>query len=132
MLKINNKVLLSWDDIEDITNELCKKILLDIPQAESVFGYARGGLIPAVIISHKLGLPYVDKIYPNTVCIDDICDTGVTLENSIGVHTAVLFHKPHTSSYTPTTWAREHSGDEWIVFPWERKDSKEIQDYLAK
>ena len=28
-------------------------------------------------------------------------------------------------------WADIHEGDEWLIYPWETKDSKPIQDYLA-
>ena len=126
---IDNKIHLSWDDIQQLTDLLSKKIMLECPQIESVTGLARGGLIPAVIISHKLNLPYVDKVFTNTLVIDDICDSGKTLEKAPGLYHAVLHYKPHTSSFVPTIWAKE-VGDEWIVYPWERSDSKAIQDYL--
>ena len=128
---IDNKIHLSWDDIQQLTDLLSKKIMLECPQIESVTGLARGGLIPVVIISHKLNLPYVNNVFTNTLVIDDICDSGKTLEKAPGLYHAVLHYKPHTSSFVPTLWAKEVS-DEWIVYPWERSDSKAIQDYLAK
>ena len=27
-------------------------------------------------------------------------------------------------------WADIHEGDEWLIYPWEKKDSDPIQDYL--
>ena len=132
MLKIENKIYLSWDDVNDLVNTLCEKIITEQPNIDSVFGLKRGGLIPAVMVSHKLGLPWSDVMYPNTLVIDDICDTGVTLKNAVGVYTAVLHHKPHTSCYTPNIYAQIHEGDEWIIYPWEKKDSEPIQDYLKK
>ena len=62
----------------------------ETPTIDSVTGIARGGLIPAVMVSHKLDLPYVDAVGPNTLVIDDIADSGVTLEKAPGVYTAVL------------------------------------------
>jgi hypoxanthine phosphoribosyltransferase len=132
MLKINNKIHLSWDDINNLIDTLCEKIITEQPNIDSVFGLKRGGLIPAVMVSHKLGLPWSDVMYPNTLVIDDICDTGVTLKNTVGVYTAVLHHKPHTSCYTPNIYAQIHEGDEFIYYPWERKDAEPIQDYLRK
>ena len=129
MLKIDNKLILSWDDVSDLVDDLCEKIIKTTPHVDSVTGLARGGLIPAVMVSHKLGLPYVHSINSNTLVVDDICDSGVTLRDGVGVNTAVLFHKPHTSCFTPNVWAGTHNGDEWILFPWERQDSKQIQDY---
>jgi hypoxanthine phosphoribosyltransferase len=131
-LKINNKIHLSWDDINDLVDILCEKIITEQPNIDSVFGLKRGGLIPAVMVSHKLGLPWSDVMYPNTLVIDDICDTGVTLKNTIGCNTAVLHYKPHTSCFRPNIYATIHEGDEFIYYPWERKDAEPIQDYLRK
>ena len=68
----------------------------------------------------------------NTLVIDDIADTGNTLKNTIGCYTATLHYKPHTSCYIPNIYAQVHNGDEWVIYPWERKDSEQIQDYLKK
>ena len=129
-LKADNKIYLSWDDVDDLVNELCEKIPFNLPLIDSVHGIPRGGLIPAVLISHKLGLPYVNAVGPNTLVIDDICDSGYTLDTGPGVYTAVLHYKPHTSCFIPQLWAKLHEGDEWIIYPWETKDSESIQDYL--
>ena len=132
-LKIgDNKIKLSWDDLETLVDKLCEKIPFETPTVDSVTGIARGGLIPAVMVSHKTGLPYVDVVGPNTLVIDDIADSGATLEKSPGVYTAVLHYKPHTSSFKPTIWAEEHNSDEWLIYPFERSDSKPMQDYLGE
>tara|TARA_R110002167_G_C12544141_1_gene640299 strand:- start:109 stop:672 length:564 start_codon:yes stop_codon:yes gene_type:complete len=130
-LKADNKIFLCWDDVDKAVNTLCNKIKHDQPNIDSVHGIPRGGLIPAVLISHKLGLPYVGAVGPNTLVVDDICDSGVTLDKGPGVYTAVLHYKPHTSCFKPTIWSEIHEGDEWLIYPWETKDSKPIQDYLA-
>jgi len=131
-LKADNKIFLSWIDVNDAVDNLCDKIRHDQPNIDSIHGIARGGLIPAVLISHKLGLPWTDAILPNTLVVDDICDSGVTLEKSPGVYTAVLHYKPHTSCFKPTLWSKIHEGDEWILYPWENKNSDSIQDYLKE
>jgi len=132
MLKIKNKKYFTWEDIEDEVNILCEKIITTLPNIDSVFGLKRGGYIPAVWVSHKLNLPYSDVILPNTLVIDDICDSGITLKNTVGCYTAVLHYKPHTSCFTPDIYASIHDGDEWIYYPWENKTSKPIADYLVK
>jgi len=131
-LKIDNKIYLSWDDINNLVDKLCEKIITEQPNIDSIFGLKRGGLIPAVMVSHKLGLPWSDVMLPNTLVVDDICDSGETLKNCIGGYTAVLHYKPHTSCFAPNIWASIHDGDDWIIYPWERKDSEQIQDYLKK
>ena len=97
-----------------------------------VYGIPRGGLIPAVMLSHKTGLPLVDTIGANTLIVDDMTDSGVTMDKMPGLYTAVLFHKPHTSVFTPNVYSKLHEGNEWLVFPWEDCDAPAIQDYLNK
>jgi len=129
MLKINNKIFLSWDEIEGLIDRLCHIIERDYPNIDSIHGIKRGGLIPSVMISHKLNLPWTYEVFPNTLVVDDICDSGETLTKYAGVYTATLYHKPHTSCFTPTMYAKEYKGDAWILFPWENEDSKPVQDY---
>ena len=128
MLKVDNKLFVSWADIEGLVQELWKKIVIGSMPINSVHGLKRGGYIPAVMLSHQLGLPYSEAVSKDTLVVDDICDSGETLKNAPGVYHAVLHYKPHTSCVTPTIWGKE-MGDEWIVYPWERNDSRAIQDY---
>ena len=125
------KNYITWDGIDQLIDILCKKILLDLPQIDSVVGIPRGGLIPATLVSHKLNLPYNNgPIGANTLVIDDICDSGNTIKNSIGVHTATL-HTKLSAVVQPTLSASILVNEsQWIVYPWERKDSEPIQDYL--
>ena len=128
MLKVDNKLFVSWADIEGLVEELWKKVVIGSMPINSVHGLKRGGYIPAVMLSHQLGLPYSEVVSKDTLVVDDICDSGETLKNAPGVYHAVLHYKPHTSCVTPTIWGKE-MGDEWIVYPWERNDSRAIQDY---
>ncbi len=132
MIKFENKIFLSWDDVETLVQELCKKVIIGSMPVNSVHGLKRGGYIPAVMLSHQLGLPYSEAVHSDTLVIDDICDSGETLKNAPGLYHAVLHYKPHTSCFQPTMWADIHEGDEWLIYPWETKDSDPIQDYLKK
>ncbi|QQO91739.1 phosphoribosyltransferase [Flavobacterium phage vB_FspM_immuto_3-5A] len=129
-LKIGNKMYLSWDDINVLVEDLCNTIATSGAEIKSIAGIKRGGLIPAVMVSHKLNIPYVDRINKDTLVVDDICDTGETLKKSIAMYTATLHYKP-TAGFTPDFYAKE-VGSDWIVYPWERKDSDAVQDYLKK
>jgi hypoxanthine phosphoribosyltransferase len=129
-LKIGNKVFVYWDDISVLVDELCNTITSSGVQIKSITGIERGGLIPAVMISHKLNIPYTTKINKDTLVVDDICDSGETLKNMVAGYTATLHYKK-TASFTPDFYSKE-VGEEWIVYPWERNDSDTIQDYLKK
>ena len=131
MLKLQeNKIAVSWWDMTDLIKDLSEKIPLEVPLADSIYGIPRGGLIPAVWLSHSIGLPLVDTIGKNTLVVDEMTDSGRTMNKMPGQWTAVLFHKPHTSVFTPNVYSKLHEGDEWLVFPWEETDAPAIQDYL--
>ena len=131
MLKLSeNKIQVTWWDMQDLIKDLVNKIPFEVPLADSIYGIPRGGLIPAVILSHRLKMPLVETIGRNTLVIDDMSDSGTTLSKMPGQFTAVLFHKPHTSCFTPNVWSKLHEGDEWLVFPWEKLDAPAKQDYL--
>mgnify|MGYP003645893932 CR=1 FL=1 len=129
----SKKIYLEWSDIHELVNIICDKVKKDFKQIETVHGLKRGGFIPAVIISHQLGLEYVDEpeIDYHTLIVDDICDSGHTLDNAPGWFHAVLHHKLETASFKPAIYAKPIK-EEWIVYPWEREDSEAIQDYKKK
>jgi hypoxanthine phosphoribosyltransferase len=126
-----SKVYLSWDEIESLINIISMHVPEEI---DSIMGLPRGGLIPAVMLSHQLNLPLVQKVTKNTLIVDDICDSGETFLEIWKLHTfnkfACLHYKPHTSKFTPDIYAVEFTSDDWLVYPWERDDSDAIQDYL--
>lgn len=136
-----NKYYIDWDELEVVVNRLCHLIKKSNYKFKNIYGLQRGGLIPTVMVSHKLEIPMTKGgIGPDTLIIDDICDSGETLKDFVNKYqtlysfpfnlkTAVLHYKPHTSCFQPTLHAEEWKYDDWIVYPWEREDSKTIQDY---
>jgi len=132
MIAKRNKILLDWEEIDRLVDILCEKIITEIPSIDSVMGLPRGGLIPAVMVSHRLGLPLVTLPEPHTLVIDDIADSGVTLTNTPGIYTAVLHYKPHTSVFKPDLYSVEYKGDDFLQYPWETDDAAPIADYLKK
>ncbi len=128
MITLDKKYILSWDDLNDLIENLCNKIKEELPNIDSVHGIARGGLIPAVLISHQLGLKYTNEIYPNTLVVDDICDSGETLKNAPGVYTATLHYKK-SAIFKPNVYAEiVVKEDNWIIYPWEKHNSAPVRD----
>jgi len=129
---MNYKVYLTWEEVDNLVDILKQKVLDELPEIGSVMGIARGGLIPAVMLSHKLGVPYTNLINPNTLIVDDICDSGVTIRDTPGVYTATLHYKKSAIA-KPTIYASLLLNEnQWLVYPWENEDSNMIQDYLDK
>ncbi len=131
------KTFYNWEDIEGRVLDLCQRLKHE--SFEAVYGVPRGGLIVAVLVSHKLGIPLItdlrDMYGKKFLIVDDIADTGVTLERykklevcNNATFATLDYHKQ--SIVIPDYWISE-KGDKWIVYPWESQDSKEIQDYLV-
>jgi len=51
------KFYITWEEVEELVDLLAKQIAQSGYQIEYIFGLQRGGLIPAVLLSHKLGIP---------------------------------------------------------------------------
>lgn len=132
-----NKRFLDWDDINHMVDRLATNIKSSKLKLDAVYGLARGGLIPAVMLSHRLNLPYIELDYNNDkyniiLVVDDICDSGYTLEKykeyQGSIYTATLHYK-NSATYEPHFWVKLASESEWIVYPWETEDSEMVQDY---
>ena len=99
--------------VEHIANE-CKLL-----EFSGIYGVPRGGLCLAVALSHKLKLNLISEPMKNSLIVDDIYETGITLKtfkNIEGAKFFVLFSKDK-----PTWWNSVHISEKskWIVFPWE-------------
>jgi hypoxanthine phosphoribosyltransferase len=131
------KIYLSWDEIEDAIESLAHQIKQSGKKIGSMDGLARGGLIPAVMLSHKLGIPFMNENNNDEgyiLIVDDICDTGETLEY-YDIHDYILtatIHYKQTATVKPDFYYSLAPQDKWIVYPWEQKDSDTIADYLKK
>ena len=128
------KFYVTWEEIDELVDLLAKQITNSTHQIDYIFGLQRGGLIPAVMLSHKLSIPMTqDPTRQNILVVDDICDSGETFKEFFLEYPhsifACLHFKPHTSSFNPDFSANKFISDAWICYPWEREDSKTIQDY---
>lgn len=93
---------------------------------KNIYGIPRGGLIPAVAISHKSGVPIIlkeEEITGNTLVVDDILDSGKTIQElnkrrSVLVF-VTLFKREETLQIIQIYYNCRLSKSHWIVFPWE-------------
>jgi len=119
------KFLLDWDEYIYYINRLIKKIKQSKSKFDCVYGIPRGGLFPATIISHQLGIEFVEilncRLCNNMLIVDDICDTGETI-NSLNFDKtkcklATIF-KHKDSPIEPDFYAKMNT--KWVVFPYEK------------
>lgn len=84
-----------------------------------VYGIPRGGCVLAVMLSHALNIPMLP--YPKHGCliVDDISDSGHTLQfyKYQGYATTTMYY--HKDTVTMPDFTVYEKGSEWIRFPWE-------------
>ena len=131
----NNKFFYSWDQFESDCNKIAGLIKKNGRKIDSLYGIPRGGLVLAVRLSHKLGLPLImhnADIGKETLIVDDIADSGDTMIGFLGRKkyvTATLFCNP-SSKYAPTYFCRKKTN--WIVFPWEEEKTSKYDGTIIK
>ena len=122
----------TWDEFDksvDYIANQCKKLKLS-----GIYGVPRGGLCLAVALSHKLNVQLIEKPLKNSLIVDDVFETGITLTNFKdieGVNFFVLFSKKK-----PIWWntANLSLNEEWIIFQWENIENgiNEENEYKNK
>ena len=111
----------SWSEfdksVEHIYNK-CKFI-----EFSGIYGVPRGGLCLAVALSHKLKINLMPKPIKNSLIVDDVYETGMTLNTFKNIEGAMFFVL--FSKIKPIWWNTVHISkkNEWIVFPWENNDN---------
>lgn len=126
------KQYLTWEQIDEAIDNLANQIKESKIFIAGICGIPRGGLIPAVMLSHRLGIPLTQRLDKYVLIVDDICDSGETIRYHIGskLPVATIHHKS-TAIVEPTFFAVVAEENIWYVYPWETQDSKTIQDYKA-
>ena len=122
----------SWSDFDNSVEHIANKCKL--LEFSGIYGVPRGGLCLAVALSHKLKINLISEPIRNSLIIDDVYETGITLSNLKDIEGAMFFVL--FSKIKPTWWNTVFISQEnqWIVFPWENTlDSKsDREEYLKK
>lgn len=121
------KRIMNWESFSTAAEFLLPKI--NKKQFTCIYGQPRGGLILAVILSHKLGLPLSLTPYPSMLWCDDIVDSGNTyLKMKQKFPKAIYCSLLAKKFQNEVLHAFDYSDkNEWIIFPWETKESTEGQ-----
>ena len=141
---------LSWSDISLYCDVILNQLKEDNIEIDSILGVARGGMVPATILSYSLNNPYMEMLgvrtrevddpqfygnptlFGNVLVIDDINDSGLTFE----VVSKYIDHhfdrgevknvyysacvKRSSSKWNKGYYGIEHEGSDWFVFPWDK------------
>ena len=114
--------------VEHIANK-CKFL-----EISGIYGVPRGGLCLAVALSHKLKKKLISEPIKNSLIVDDVYETGITLSNFNNIEGAMFFVL--FSKTKPTWWNTVFISkkNEWIVFPWEntQNSKNDRNEYIKK
>tara|TARA_A100001011_G_scaffold122550_1_gene129359 strand:- start:2277 stop:2714 length:438 start_codon:yes stop_codon:yes gene_type:complete len=134
----------SWNNIDQLVTTIHNRVSHWKPT--HIVGITRGGLIPAVMLSHRLDLPmevlgvsfrdnkatHHTKFKPISdaryLVVDDINDSGMTFDvvsqvfknRHLHFVTAALINKKK-SGFSVDFYGEMFYDDDWINFPWENK-----------
>ena len=142
------KLILKWEEFHQDTRAM-GEMLKERGPFTGIIAVARGGLVPAAIIAHVLGIRSIDTVciasYSDEtkaksldmevlrnvaqkegrwLVIDDLVDTGETAKIVRrlvpSALVACVYAKPLGES-TTDIFVRAIPQDTWIVFPWEEE-----------
>jgi hypothetical protein len=144
--------LVTWAGVQRLSHKLANMICKDSFQPDIVVAIARGGYVPARLLCDYLNLTDLRSIRiihytagaqkqrtaelvdglcrgldnKNVLLVDDISDTGDTLElarghllaNNAGPTRIAVLHHKQTSTMVPDYYARRIIKWRWITYPW--------------
>jgi len=114
-----NKIFITPNQFQNDIIALSK--LIPENEFKNIYGIPRGGSIVEVYLSHFCKLNVTSKqsiAFLETLIVDDIADTGLTLTSYKNFKIATVYYKPR-SKIKPDYYVREVNNSDWIVFPWE-------------
>jgi hypoxanthine phosphoribosyltransferase len=118
-MSASTKRLLSWNDFDRAVDHIAARCAER--RFSGIHGIPRGGLCLAVALSHRLALPLLADARPGCLLVDDVYETGLTLEahRQLPETEAVVW----ISKAEPQWWhaVEVTSSSDWIVFPWEHQ-----------
>ena len=122
----------TWSEFDNSVEHIAKKC--KFLQFSGIYGVPRGGLCLAVALSHKLKINLISEPIKNSLVVDDVYETGKTLNTFKDIEGAMFFVL--FSKNKPTWWNTVFTSEksEWIVFPWENSDyfNSDRNQYLKK
>ena len=148
MNSLTKEINYTWNKFETDIAKLIRRIKDAKFKPNTIVGIATGGLPMGVKLKNKLGVPlliistasyehkkqgqlifnasFTRPIKSPVLVVDDICDTGHTMEtvcsylSSMGltVKSGSLFYKEH-SVFKPTWTINKVNNNAWIKFCWE-------------
>ena len=121
------KRYLSWDEFDESVEYIASKC--EFIDFSGIYGVPRGGLCLAVALSHKLKINLISEPIKNSLIVDDVYETGITLKTFKDIEGAMFFVL--FSKIKPKWWNTVFISkkNQWIVFPWENTSNSKSDRY---
>ena len=122
----------TWSEFDNSVEQIANQCRFK--EFSGIYGVPRGGLCLAVALSHKLKIELISEPKKNSLIVDDVYETGLTLTNFKDIEGAVYFVL--FSKIKPTWWNTVFLSkkNQWIVFPWENTSNSinDREEYIKK
>ena len=122
----------TWSEFDKSVEHIANKC--EFLQFSGIYGVPRGGLCLAVALSHKLKINLISEPVKNSLIVDDVYETGITLNTFKDIEGAMFFVL--FSKIKPTWWNTVFISkkSQWIVFPWENtlNSKSDREEYIKK
>ena len=124
MVNNENLLKLNWENVNKFVENIVEQFENEKwykSKIPGIYAVPRGGLVLGVCLSHALNLPLLASPVDNCIIVDDIADSGKTLQHwdeSNKYHIYTMCYKKQ-SIVKPEYYLIEVFKDEWVIFPWE-------------
>ena len=122
----------TWNDFDKSVDYIANKC--KFLEFSGIYGVPRGGLCLAVALSHKLKINLISEPIKNSLIVDDVYETGYTLNTFKDIEGTMFFVL--FSKINPTWWNTvfKSKKSDWIVFPWENTlySQDDRDEYIKK
>ena len=90
----------TWSEFDKSVEQIANKCRFK--EFSGIYGVPRGGLCLAVALSHKLKIELISEPKKNSLIVDDVYETGLTLRSLKDIEGAMFFVL--FSKIKPTWW----------------------------
>ena len=122
----------TWGEFDKSVEKIANKCRFK--DFSGIYGVPRGGLCLAVALSHKLKIELISEPLKNSLIVDDVYETGLTLTTFKDIEGSMFFVL--FSKIKPTWWNTVFISkkSQWIVFPWENSlnSKSDREEYIKK
>lgn len=147
--------ILTWEEIHIAATRLAEQVRARPNPPDVIVGISRGGLIPATLVAHSLGIRHIEIVNASfydakkkrssvtastryrpdglvrVLVVDDLVDSGTTMRETIrklggpGSIKSAVLYHKDGASLKCDFSSVAVPRDTWLVFPWELSSAEE-------